>query len=149
MKLVDMADLLSGLALSLERFMGKNAVGDLLAVSECLRSFPDDNVKTFCSFVIKAKEGKQAVAKSNKADQEALVSEFANRINDCLENLDKYDFATIHEIMAGVGKLHNTSIQSIGDKVGCPLNGKKKDMVSHLENWLLNIKRSAHQSSFA
>ena len=149
MKLSEMADVLSGLASTFEPFLGARAVSDLREVSECFRAFEGENVKTFCSFVLKAKEGKTSGRKATSADQAAAVEELAAAVRRVADDPDAYDVLAIRELMRRVNQLKNPAIKSLGEKVGCPVAGTKGQMTQRLEDWLLNIKRSAQQSAFA
>ena len=60
MKLEEMADVLDGLAGTLEKFLGKTAVSDFHALAGCLRKFPGETVAAFCNFTMQAREGKPA-----------------------------------------------------------------------------------------
>ncbi|HEV3256489.1 MAG TPA: hypothetical protein VG013_06405 [Gemmataceae bacterium] len=148
MKLGEMADLLAGLASALERFLGKGALNDLQVVSECFRRFGDESAKSFCEFVVKAKEGRGPGGRTAGGADAAAVGGLADEVRRFLQNRAAYDVAAIRALAARVGRLTVPNIKAVGAAVGCPLGGKKADMVSRLENWLLNIKLSAEQSSF-
>jgi hypothetical protein len=148
MKLGEMADLLSGLALALEKFMGKAAVSDLLAVAECFRRFPNDSTKAFCDHVIAARDGKPPSGRKAGISNEAEVARFVEKIQHFLQNRQSYDASSLRELAAQIGKLKVAEIQAVGAGVGCPLSGTKGVMVSRLGDWLANIKLSAEQSAF-
>lgn len=149
MKLREMAEILNGLATTLERFLGKTAVNDLRLVSECFGRFGDESVSTFCNFVINARDGKPAARRGAAVSDGGRIVAFVNRIRHYLEHRDNYDYAAVRQIAAEVAKLKIPEIKAIGEEIGCPLSERTKaQMVSRLEDWLTNIKLSADQSSF-
>lgn len=148
MKLGEVADLLTGLASALERFVAKAALNDLNILSACLRQFPDESAKGFCDFVVKAKQGRTAPARGTAALDEGMVAHFVAEIQRFLANRDRYDVASLRQLAAQIGKVKVPEIKAIGERVGCPLGGTKAKMVGALGDWLANIKLSAEQSSF-
>jgi hypothetical protein len=144
MKMQEMADLLSGLASTLEKFMGKTAVHDLEALGECLRQFPDENVSTFCNFVARAKEG--GGVRRRAAPDAAKVADSVSKIQNFLAHPDAYEPEALRELASQMGTLQGQEIKAIGAQVGCPLHGRTKaDNVTRLESWLLNIKQGTEQ----
>lgn len=148
MKLEEMADLLDGLAGTLEKSLAKTPLNDLRAVSECLRKFPGENTATFCNWVIQAKEGKVSARRSPSGMDEAKIDDHVKKIRHFLDHRHSYDYATIKDLVLAVGKLKADEIKAVGKQINCPLSGTKTQMTAALENWLTNIKMSADQSSF-
>ncbi len=149
MKLEEMADVLDGLATTLEKFLGKTAVSDFHALSTCLRKFPGETVAAFCNFTIQAREGKSAAPRGVGPVNEYKVQELAGKIRHFLDHRRDYDYAAIRQIVAEVAKLKLPDIKAIGERIECHLAGRTKAaMVSRLENWLSDIKLSAEQASF-
>ncbi len=148
MKLEEMADVLDGLAATLEKFLGKTALNDLRAVGNCLRQFPGENVAAFCNFVVQAKEGKNTTRRAPADLNEMKVNEFVAKIQHFLANRLSYDYPALRQMAAQIGKLKIPEIKAIGNRIECPLTGTKPVMVSALENWLTSIRLSAEQSSF-
>jgi len=149
MKLEEMADVLDGLANVLEKFLGKTAVSDFHALSACLRKFPGENVATFCKFTTQAREGNARPARGTGKSNGDKVQELVTRIRHFLDHRREYDFASIRQITAEVGKLKLADIKAVGQGVNLHLTGRTKpQLVSSLENSLSAIKASAEQSSF-
>src|SRR5436309_533991 len=105
MKLEDMADVLDGLATTLEKFLGKAAVSDFHDLSACLRKFPGETVAAFCKFTVQAREGKPASPRRAAGMNGAKVEELAGRLRHFLDHRRDYDFAAIRQIVAEVGTL--------------------------------------------
>src|SRR5437762_89284 len=148
MKLEEMADVLDGLAATLEKFLGKSAVSDFHTLGTCLRKFSGETVAAFCNFTVQAREGKPD-GRRGAATNEAKVEELVGKIQHFLRHRQDYDYAAIRQMVAGVGKLKIPEIRMIGARIGCPLTERTKAaMLSALENWLSNIKLSTEQSSF-
>jgi hypothetical protein len=149
MKLDEMADVLDGLATTLEKFLGKTAVGDMHALGDCLRRFSGETVAAFCKFTLQAREGGSAAPRGAAKVNENKVSELANRIQHFLDHRRECDYAEIRQITAQISKLKVPEIKDIGERVGCGLTGRTKAaLTSSLENWLSDIKASAEQSAF-
>jgi hypothetical protein len=148
MKLEEMADLLDGLATTLEKFLGKTAVNDFHALGDCLRRFRGESVAAFCNFTIQARDGRspsRSPAKSN----DGRVQELVTRIQHFLNHRRESDYAVIHQIAADVAKLKVPEIKAIGERVDYQLTGRTKAaLVNSLENWLSDVKASAQQSAF-
>src|SRR5262245_13503220 len=143
MKLEEMADLLDGLAGTLERFLGKTALNDLRAVSACFRKFPGENVAAFCNYVVQAREGRSSGKRAGAAGNGARVDDHAAKVQHFLDHRDGYDYPAIHALAAQVGKLTVPEIKAVGERIGCPLSERTKaKLVGSLENWLTNIKMS-------
>jgi hypothetical protein len=150
MKLEEIADVLDGLAGTLEKFLGKTAVSDFHALSDCLRGFSGETVATFCKFTVQAREGKNHAPRAAVKINGDKVQELAARIQHFLDHRREYDFAAIRQIAAEVGKLKVADIKAISELANFHLNGRTKAaMVSSLENSLSSIKASAEQSSFS
>src|SRR5436190_717367 len=144
MKLEDMADVLDGLATTLEKFLGKTAGSDFHALSDCLRRFPGETVAAFCKFTVQAREGKPAAPRRVAGVNGAKVEELAGRLQHFLDHRRDYDYAAIRQIVAEVGELKIADIKAIGERIDCHLGGRKKAaLVGGLEKWLSNIKLSA------
>jgi hypothetical protein len=60
MKLEEMADVLDGLANTMEKLLGKTAVSDFHTLGDCLRKFRGETVAAFCNFTVAAREGRTA-----------------------------------------------------------------------------------------
>jgi hypothetical protein len=149
MKLEEMADVLDGLATTLEKFLGKTAVSDFHTLSACLRKFSGETVAAFCSFTVQAHEGKPAGAPKSAGVNAVKVDDLVSRIRRFLDHRGDYDYGAIGQIVSEVGKLKLPEIKAIGERVECHLAGRTKAaLVSALENWLTNIKLSAEQSAF-
>jgi hypothetical protein len=148
MKLAEMADVLDGLANTMEKFLGKTALNDMRQVSECFRKFASENVGTFCNAVIAAKEGRTSARGASAADA-AKVDHFVQEIRRLLDNRNTIASSEIDEVIANIKKLKVPEIKAIGEQVECPLKGTKDAMVNTLRNWLNNIKLSADQTSFS
>lgn len=150
MKLEEMADVLDGLANTLEKLLGKSALNDLRAVSACFRKFPGENVTTFCNYIVQAREGKTTTRRTAAAVDQVKVDEQVAKVQHYLDHRHTYDYPAIRQIAQQIGKLKVPEIQAVGERIGCPLSEKKKAaMVERLEKWLTNIKLSADQSSFS
>jgi hypothetical protein len=148
MKLDEMADLIDGLGSFLERFGTKGAMTDLHTVSSCFRAFRDESVNSFCSFVVKAKQG-QSVRKPAATANVADVDEHVAKIRGFLDNRRNQDYAHIDTLLQPVAKLKVPAIKAIGERIGCPLTARTKGaMIATLRNWLSDILLSDHQSSF-
>jgi hypothetical protein len=149
MKLEEMADVLDGLATTLEKFLGKTAISDFHALSAGLRKFSGETVAAFINFVVQAREGKSASPRGATKVNEAKIQELVSRIQHFLDHRRDYDSAAIRQIIAEVEKLKLPEIKAIGERIHCTLTGRTKAAhVSSLEHWLNNIKLSAEQSSF-
>jgi hypothetical protein len=149
MKLEDMADVLDGLASTLEKHLGKTAVSDFHALGDCLRKFPGETVAAFCKFTVDAREGRTAGARGAAKLNEAKIQELAGRIQHFLDHRRESDFGVIRQIVADASKLKVAEIQAIGERVNYPLLGRTKaPLVSGLENWLETVKASAEQTGF-
>jgi hypothetical protein len=149
MKLEEMADVLDGLAATLEKFLGKAAVSDFQALGACLRKFSGETVAAFCNFTVQAREGKPAGRRSATTN-ESKIEELVGKIQHFLNHRQEYDYPAIRQLVATVGKLKVAEIRTIGERIGCPLTDRTKGaMVRSLENWLSNIKLSTDQSSFS
>lgn len=150
MKLAEMADLLNGLASTMEPFMGKTAVNDLREVSNCFRQFPDDTVSTFCKYVTEARHGKKASQRAAaNGTQDEKIAELVSRIQHYREHHKSYDYPAIRQLAADVAKLTNPAMKAVGERVGCHLSGTKPQMKAWLESWLTNLKATADQASFS
>ena len=148
MKLEEMADVLDGLATTLENFLGKTAVSDFHVLSACLRKFSGETVAAFCNFTVQAREGKPA-GRRGATTNGAKVDELVGKIQHFLNHRQDYDYSAIRQMVAAVGKLKIPEIRTVGERIGCPLRERTKAaMLSSLENWLSNIKLSTEQSSF-
>src|SRR6516162_8885830 len=75
MKLEEMADLLDGLAATLEKHLGKTAVNDLRALGDCLRKFSGETVAAFCNFTVAAREGRSASPRGAARTNEAKIAD--------------------------------------------------------------------------
>jgi hypothetical protein len=149
MKLEEMADVLEGLATTLEKFLGKTAVSDFHSLSACLRKFSGETVAAFCNFTVQARDGKAPGRRSTSSANGAKVEELVGKIRHFLDHRQDYDYPAIRQLVSEVAKLKVPEIRAIGDRIECPLTERTKAaMVSSLENWLTNIKLSAEQSSF-
>jgi hypothetical protein len=149
MRLNEMADLLTSLSTAFERFLKQDAVKDLRVVSDCLRKFSDDSVSAFCDFVIRAREGKTAGSARGRSTNIDKIGDAVKAIQHFLDHRDQYEVAAVRGLVEPLRKLRNAEIEAAGNQVGCPIKGKKDDMISRLENWLVGIKISADQSSFS
>ena len=149
MKLEEMADVLDGLAGTLEKFLGKTAVSDFHTLSACLRGFSGETVAAFCKFTVQAREGNTRAPRGAPRSNGDKVQDLVTRIQHFLDHRREYDFAAIRQIAADVGKLKMPDIKTIGQRVNFHLTGRTKaQLVSSLENSLSAIKASAEQSSF-
>jgi hypothetical protein len=149
MKLEEMAEILDGLANVLEKFLGKTAVSDFHALGACLRSFSGETVAAFCKFTTQAREGNSRPARGSGKLNEQKVQELMAKIRHFLDHRREYDFATIHQIVAEVGKLKLPEVKAISDGLNFHLTGRTKAaLLNSLENFLTSIKASAEQSSF-
>ncbi len=149
MKLEEMADVLDGLATTMEKCLGKTALSDFHALSACLRQFPGESVAGFCKFTAQAREGNSPVPRGTAGVNETKVQDLVGRIKHFLDHRNGYDYAAIRQVIAEVAKLKVPDIKAIGERIDCHLSGRTKAaLVSSLENWLSNIKLSAEQSSF-
>ncbi len=149
MKLEEMAEVLDGLANTLEKFLGKTAVSDFHVLSACLRKFSGETVAGFCNFTVQAREGNAAPPRGPGRGNEAKVTELAGKLQHFLDHRRDYDHAAIRQIVAEVAQLKMPDIKAIGERIECHLSGRTKAaLVSGLENWLSNIKLSAEQASF-
>jgi len=150
MKLEDMADLLEGLASSLEKFLGKTTMTDLRTVSACLRQFPGESVSSFCNFVARAKEGKAPSGRTVGGFDQAKVDQAASEIKHFLDHRQDSDYAAIHRMLEPLEKLKVEEIKQVGRRIEwTPVGRTKADLLRNLKNWVLNIKRSADQTSFS
>jgi hypothetical protein len=149
MKLDEMADVLDGLATTLEKFLGKTAVSDMHALGNCLRQFSGETVAAFCTITLQAREGGSAAPRRPAMVNEGRVLELASRIQHFLDHRRECDYASIRQITSQIAKLKVPEIKAIGQRVGCDLTGRTKAaLASSLENWLSDIKASAEQSAF-
>ncbi len=149
MKLEEMADVLDGLALTLEKFLGKTAVSDFHALGACLRKFSGETVAAFCNFAVQARDGKAPVRRGAAGLNEAIVLDLVSKIQHFLNHRRDYDYPALRQLVAEVGKLKIPEIRAIGERIECPLPERTKAaMLKSLGNWLTNIKQSAEQSSF-
>ncbi len=57
MKMQETAELLSGLAQFLDKYLKADAGKDLRTVSDCFRQFGEENTASFCQLMVKAKNG--------------------------------------------------------------------------------------------
>src|SRR5438552_16593121 len=73
MKTDVMADVLKGLASTLDKILAKSAVNDLNAVGDCLRRCPGENISTSCNQVIRAKEGGPPVRRGAVSDDTKIA----------------------------------------------------------------------------
>jgi hypothetical protein len=144
-----MADLLDGLATTLEKHLGKSALNDMRTVSTCFRQFPAENVSTFCSAIIKARDGKPNGRRASAGINEATVNEYVQKVQHFLDNRESYSYEAIRQIVAEIGKLKVPEIKAIGERFEMRLTGSsKKPMLTTLENWLSNVRLSVDQTSF-
>ena len=149
MKLDDMADVLDGLASTLEKHLGKTAVSDFRVLGDCLRKFPNETVAAFCKFTVDAREGRSSSARGGAKINEAKIEELAGRIQRFLDHIRESDFGVIRQIVADAIKLKVAELQALGERVNYHLLGKTKAaLVSSLKNWLETVKASAEQSGF-
>jgi hypothetical protein len=149
MKLEEMADLLDGLAATLEKHLGKTAVNDLRALGDCLRKFSGETVAAFCNFTVAAREGRSASPRGAARTNEAKIADLAGKIRHFLDHRRESDFAAIRQIVAEAAQLKMPEIKTLGERVDYHLTGRTKAaLVSSLENWLSGVKTSAEQSSF-
>ncbi len=150
MKLEEMADVLDGLAGTLEKFLGKTAVSDFHALSACLRNFSGDTVAGFCKFTTQARQGNTRAPRGAVKSNGDKVQELVTRIQHFLDHPREYDFAAIRQIVAEVGKLKLPEVKAISQGLNFHLTGRTKAaLVGSLENSLSAIKASAEQSSFS
>lgn len=149
MKLGEMAEMLHGLAASLERFLGKAALNDLRDMAECLRQYPEETVASFCNLVVKAAAERAPIRRRPPAMNEEKIVALVGKISYFRENHADFDYSHIKDLVKEVGKLTVPHVKAIGDRSGCPLTGTKANMLANLENWLANLKRTAEQSSFS
>jgi hypothetical protein len=148
MKLEEMAEILDGLAGTLEKFLGKTAVSDFHALSACLRNFSGD-VAGFCKFTMQAREGNTRAPRGAAKINGDKVQDLVTRIQHFLDHRREYDFAAIRQIVAEVGKLKLPEVKAISQGLNFHLTGRTKAaLVASLENSLTAIKASAEQSSF-
>ena len=147
MKLGEMADLLEGLANTLEKHMGKTAVNDLREVSKCFRKFSDDTVARFCRRINDAGQQRRRSTRTG-GNQQETVTRLVEQIADFRSRHKELDYQHIDTIIQQVRKLTNTNIKALGQQVGCPVSGTKAAMVSRLESWMRNLKMSADQADF-
>jgi hypothetical protein len=149
MKLEDMADVLDGLATTLERHLGKTAVSDFHALADCLRKFPGETVAAFGKFTVDAREGRTAAPRGAAKMNEAKIEEVASRIQHFLDHRRETDFSVIRQIVTDANKLKLSEIKAIGERVNYHLLGRTKAaLVSSLESWLGSVKASAEQTAF-
>ena len=149
MKLEEMADVLDGLAGTLEKFLGKTTVSDFHTLSACLRGFSGETVAGFCKFTVQAREGNTRAPRGAAKSNGDKVLELVTKIQHFLDHRREYDFAAIRQITAEVGKLKMPDIKAIGQGAKLHLTGRTKaQLVNSLENSLSAIKASAEQSSF-
>jgi hypothetical protein len=150
MKLEEMADVLDGLAGTLEKFLGKTVVSDFHTLSACLRGFAGETVAGFCKFTVQAREGNTRAPRGAAKSNGDKIQDLVTRIQHFLDHRREYDFAAIRQIIAEVGKLKMPDIKAIGERVNLHLTGRTKAaLVGSLENSLSAIKASAEQSSFS
>jgi hypothetical protein len=149
MKMNEMADLLDGLAGALERVMQKGGLNDLREVSACFRRFPDDTVASFCKYVGDVREGKTSRSRAAKPPNEEVINGMVAKVLAYRDNHKSYDYPTIRQLAAEVGKLTLPNFKAVTSQVGCPLSGTKQQMVLRFENWLMNLKQSADRASFS
>jgi hypothetical protein len=150
MKIGEMADLLRGLASSLERFLGKAAFKDLRDMAECLDEYPDDTVATFRKLLLQARTERLPAAGRRPAIlNEAKIADLVSQIAGYREKHAEFEYADIKGLVKQVGKLTIPHVKAIGERLGCPLTGTKTAMLLNLENWLTNLKRTAEQSNFS
>ncbi len=150
MKLEEMADVLDGLALTLEKRLGQTAVSDFHALGNCLRKFSGETVAAFCNFTVQAREGKHPRTRTAGEVNDAEIQDLAARIRQFLENRRELDYAVIRQIVTDAGKLKLAEIKAIGERLDYHLTGRTKAaLVSSLENWLSDVKASAEQTGFA
>src|SRR5260370_37669602 len=105
MKLEERADVLDGLATTLEKFLGKTPVSDFHALSACLRKFTGETVAAFCSFIVQAREGKAAGGRGAASVNVAKVEDVVGKIRQFLDHRGDHDYAAIRRIVSEVGKL--------------------------------------------
>ncbi len=149
MKLDEMADVLDGLATTLEKFLGKTAVSDFHVLGDCLRKFSGETVAAFCNFTVAARDGRPAASRSSAKSNEPKVQDLVGQIQHFLDHRRDCDYAVIRQIIAHVAKLKVADIKAIAQHVDFHPNGRTKAaLLRSLENWLSDIKASAHQSSF-
>jgi hypothetical protein len=150
MKLEEMAEILDGLAGTLEKFLGKTAVSDFHALSACLRNFSGETVAAFCKFTMQAREGNTRAPRGAGKINGDKVQDLVTRIQHFLDHRREYDFAAIRQIVAEVGKLKLPEVKAIIQGLNFHLTGRTKAaLVASLENSLSAIKASAEQSSFS
>jgi hypothetical protein len=150
MKTSELADLLTGLSSFLEKHLKQDAARDLRTVSECFRGFGDQSLSAFCQFVTNAKNG-GAPARPPRATatDPAKVGEVVTKIQHFLSHQDTYDHPSVRDLAEPLKKLKNQEIQSVGERIGCPVKGTKTAMIERIRDWLVGIKASADQSSFS
>ena len=102
-------------------------------------------MSTFCNQVIRAKEGAAPTRRRNPAD-DSKIALIEDKIQHYLSNQDAYDFALIRQLAKEAGKLTAPQLKQLGERLRCPLSGKKGDMASRLEDWLIGIKHSTVQA---
>ena len=150
MKLEEMADVLDGLAGTLEKFLGKTTVSDFHTLSACLRGFSGETVAGFCKFTVQAREGNTRAPRGAAKSNGDKVLELVTKIQHFLDHRRESDFATIRQIVAEVGKLKLPEVKAVNEGLKLRLTGRTKAaLVSSLENFLTSIKASAEQSSFS
>src|SRR5206468_438666 len=128
------------------KYLKQDAVRDLRTLSDCFRQFSEENVGSFCNFMVKAKEGKPAPrtkpgAKPNSVNG-AKVGDMVQQIRHFLDNRDRYDVAGVRQLAAQLKNLKNSEIEAVGEQIRCPVKDTKGAMIHRIENWLMGIKLS-------
>lgn len=156
MKLAEMADLLDGLALFLDKHLQKTPLNDLRELSHCLRQFGDESVQTFSRFVTEAKTGQKPASRGgrtsagrSKKPGPEQVAALAERIQHCKDNIKNVSYSEIHAIKTELDKLTVPQIREVASRVHGPVTRKRKgEITSELKAWLENLKQNADQASF-
>src|SRR5437899_10556735 len=105
MKLEEMADVLDGLATTMEKCLGKTALSDFHALTACLRHFPGESVAGFCKFTAQAREGNSPVPRGTAGLNATKVQALVGRIKHFLDHRNGCDYAAIRQGIARVRKL--------------------------------------------
>src|SRR5438477_1891514 len=144
-----MADVLDGLATTLEKDLGKTAVSDFHALGECLRKFSGETVAAFCNFTVQARDGRATAPRGSGKTNEAKVDELDGRIRHFLDHRHESDYAVIRQIVADAAKLKLPELKLVGERADHHVLGRNKvALVGSLENWLSGVKASAEQATF-
>ena len=146
MKLMEMADLLSGLTDAFERCLKTTDAKDLRVLADFLRGYGDQSVVAFCDQVASSRTGATG-GRAKKGATEAPQKLLAE-INDFRMRRDAYDWGQVQRLTQPIFKLKTDELKALAAAIGVHVKGKKAEMAAQLATWLRELKSGDRQASF-